>query len=159
MENSNNHTYHLEPGYIYSSNHGDVIRTVIGSCVAVCLWDNEKRVGGVCCYLYAGGKKPKERNGKFSDAAVTQLIKMMKDMGCKKENLGAQIYGGGCRDGYSVKEAEKRVKAGKKILEKLKIKIISEDIGGTMGRKILFDTASGHAAVLKVHDTRQEDWF
>lgn len=159
MEDNYSHTYHLEPGYIYCSNHGDVIRTVLGSCVAVCLWDSEKRVGGVCSYLHAGGKKEKERNGKFSDAAIMQLLKMMKDMGCRRENLKAQIYGGGYKETKYKRNADKRVRAGKKILTKLNIRIVSEDIGGSMGRKILFDTASGHAAVLKVHDTRQDDWF
>lgn len=157
MENS--HTYHLEPGYIYSSNHGDVVRTVIGSCVAVCIWDSELRIGGVCCYMHSGGKKKSERNGRYSEAAITQLIKMMKDMGSRKENLSAQIYGAGCKNGKSKRDGDKRIKSGKKILSKLNIKIISEDIGGSMGRKILFDTASGHAAVLKVHETRQDDWF
>lgn len=159
MEETNSHTYHLEPGYIYSSSHGDVIRTVIGSCVAVCLWDSAKRVGGVCCYLYPGGKKESERNGKYCEAAIAQLLKMMKDMGCRKEDLTAQLYGGGTRNNKLVKDAEKRIKAGRKSLLKHKIEIISEDLGGSMGRKILFDSASGHAAVLKVHDTRQDDWF
>ncbi len=36
--------------------------------------------------------------------------------------------------------------------------VASEDVGGKKGRKILFDTASGHVAVLKVHDLRREDW-
>ena len=159
MKENDSNTYHLEPGYIYTSTTGDVIRAVIGSSVMVCIWDSKKRIGGACNFLYPIAKKKENRNGKFGDVAITHLIKLLEKYGSQKPNLTAQVYGGGSLIKDTQKKYTKNIKTARKTLSKNNIKIVSEDIGGSMGRKILFDTASGHAAVLKVHETRDDDWF
>jgi len=47
----------------------------------------------------------------------------------------------------------------KKVLFKKKISIISEDIGGKMGRKAVFNTSTNSTAVIKVDSLRREDWY
>lgn len=39
--------YFLEPGYVYLASQPTVISGVLGSCVAVCLYDRKRRVGGM----------------------------------------------------------------------------------------------------------------
>jgi chemotaxis protein CheD len=51
------------------------------------------------------------------------------------------------------------VEIARKILREKGIAIASEDVGGSVGRKIVFDLATGHVAVLKVHKVRDEDWI
>jgi chemotaxis protein CheD len=51
------------------------------------------------------------------------------------------------------------VRIAREVLQRKKIAISSEDTGGTMGRKVLFCTGTGEAAVLKTHKIRESDWY
>jgi chemotaxis protein CheD len=153
-------TYHLEPGYIYASSRGDVIRTVVGSCVAVCLWDAKHRMGGMSHFLYPSIDDRAKATAKYGNVAVPALVRMVLDCGGEKPHLTAQIYGGAKltvsdNEGVGVENIE----MAKKVLSEKAIPVISEDVGGNMGRKILFDTISGQVAVLKVHRLRTGDWI
>jgi chemotaxis protein CheD len=152
-------TYHLEPGFIYVSITGDIIRAVIGSAVAVCIWDNKKEIGGACLFNYSKVPKNENRTAKYGDVAIKHLIDLLLKRGSSTTNLKVQIYGGGSLTKDRLKRPSKNIKIARQILKNREIEIISEDIGGSMGRKILFNTKSGHVAVLKVHETRNEDWF
>jgi chemotaxis protein CheD len=156
----NHATYHLEPGYIFASVDGAVIRTVVGSCVAVCLWDDIRVSGGMNHFLYPEIKDKSKMTAQYGNVAIPALIRMMKKIGCSKRNLVAQVYGGGqLYDSKRNCVGQENAEVARQILRKNNIPIISEDVGGKMGRKILFDTCSGHVAVLKVHRLRQEDWI
>jgi len=157
-ENSSN-TYHLEPGSIYVSTTGDVIRSVVGSYIVVCTWDGVKRIGGALCFLYPKVGNREKRTASYGDVAIPHLINLMEKSGASRERMVAQIFGGGSRTKELFSLPKKSLKLARKLLSKNGIEVVSEDVGGSMGRKILFDTASGHAAVLKVHDTREDDWF
>ena len=152
-------TYHLEPGYIYMSSKGDVIRTVVGSCVAVCMWDKRRKFGGMSHFLYPEIKEKSKATACYGNVAVPMLLKLMKDTGSRKKDIVAQIFGGGkLHDATKSNVGDENIAIARRMLEPKGIPIISEDVGGSMGRKILFDTASGQVAILKVHRIRQSDW-
>ncbi len=153
-------TYHLEPGYIFVSVHGAIIRTVVGSCIAVCLWDEKRGFGGMNHFLYPEIHGEEKTTAQYGNIAVPVLIRLMEKIGSSKKNLVAQIYGGGqLYDSKRNRIGEKNISVARSILKDKRIPVISEDIGGKMGRKILFDTDTGHAAVLKVHRLRSNDWI
>ena len=154
-------TYHLEPGYVYVSAKGAVIRTVVGSCVAVSLWDRCKGAGGMNHFIHPQTSKNDSRTTTFGDVALPVLVKMMrKEFGSRKADLHAQIFGGGSPMQINGKTVGKEnVEVAKQFLSHIGIKVVSEDVGGNMGRKILFDTATGQVAVLKVQQLRKDDWI
>ena len=153
-------TYHLEPGYVFVSANAALIRTVVGSCIAVCLWDRKRNYGGMNHFLYPEAARKSKTTAQYGNVAIPALLRMMKNIGSSKKNLVAQIYGGGrLYDSERNRVGEENTEIARKILRDNNITIISEDVGGKMGRKILFDTYSGHAAVLKVHRLRREDWI
>ncbi len=152
-------TYNLEPGYIFASAHGATIRTVVGSCIAVCVWDEKNMFGGMNHFLYPEILEKGRTTAQYGNIAIPALLRLMEKMGSVKKNIVAQVYGGGKL--HTVKEnsvGEQNIAIARKLLCKQKIRIISEDVGGAMGRKILFDTESGQVAVLKVHRLREADW-
>ena len=55
--------------------------------------------------------------------------------------------------------ARENVQMARKILRSHRIKIISEDTGGNMGRKIVYNTQRNEAVVYKVNNLRQGDWY
>lgn len=152
--------YHLEPGYVYVNGKGAVIRTVVGSCVAVLLWDSKLQAGGMNHYIYPHTHAQDERTTKFGNVALPVLLKMMhREFGCKPHDLHAQIYGGASPLQLSQKSVGlENVALARKYLAKAGVAIVSQDVGGYMGRKVLFDTATGQVAVLKVQQLRSEDW-
>ena len=154
-------TYHLEPGFVYASAKGAVIRTVVGSCVAVCLWDRRLMAGGMNHFVHPVTRERDPRTTSFGNVALPVLVKMMrKEFDCRKADLQAQIFGGASpmnRGARSV--GAENVAVARSFLDKTGIAVVSEDIGGYLGRKILFDTATGQAAILKVRQLRSGDWI
>ena len=83
----------------------------------------------------------------------------MKDEGSLLQDLEAQIYGGAqpIQDDLRCLGKE-NVAIARKILKHHEIRIISEDVKGNMGRKIIFNTYTGEVVVLKVKQLRKTDW-
>jgi chemotaxis protein CheD len=137
-----------------------MISTVVGSCIAVCVFDCKQKIGGMNHFQFPVVRSPKQATARYGNVAVSTLINLMIKEGSKNEHLEAQILGGA----YNPEIADKNVgleniKIAKKILTKKKIRIVSEDVGGEKGRKIVFNTNTNELAVVKVDKVRQEDWY
>jgi chemotaxis protein CheD len=150
----------LEPGYIFVPAEPVTIHAVLGSCVAVCLWDQKRQVGGMNHFLWPFTSSPKEATPCYGNVATMELINMMERNGSKKKNLLAQVLGGAMPKLVpNATVGAANVDIARSILQKRGIPICSEDVGGQMGRKIVFDTHTGHVMVLKVHKLRDTDWI
>ena len=150
--------HYLERGCMYVSMGGGVVQTVLGSCVSVCLWDASLKCGGMNHFVYPQTAIKDQATPKYGNVATVALIKLMREEGCSIESLSAHIIGGGHPDGALDSNGWRNVEVARKILKEKGITVLSEDVGGSVGRKIVFDLATGHVAVLKVHKVRTEDW-
>jgi len=151
--------YFLEPGYIYVTLTPTIIQTVLGSSVAVCLFDSRLCCAGINHYMYSRIDNPEKATVRYGNVAIPALLKVMIEAGSRIEDMEAQIFGGACLENNPNENiGEKNIAIARYILEKMNVRIVSEDTGGTMGRKIVFDTTSGHIAVLKVRRLRHTDW-
>lgn len=152
-------SYYLEPGHICCSPVQPTLHTVVGSCVSVCLWDRVLKYGAMNHFLYPATNDPNQATPVYGNVATAELVRMMVESGSKKKDLVAQILGGACpdpnRDHYIGLE---NVRIARQVLERKGVAIVSEDTGGIMGRKVVFDTRTGHVMTLKVHRIREEDW-
>ena len=152
--------YYVEPGYVYFSKKATLLRAVVGSCVAVCLWDKQRKCGGMNHFIKPLAQDKNDATAVYGNAGITALIKMMEDAGCEKSDVVAHILGGGAPDGESSPTlGERNVAAARETLQRKRIAILAEDIGGAIGRKIAFDTATGELAVLKTSNVRTGDWY
>ncbi len=150
--------YHLRPGYIFVNSDPSLISAIVGSGVAVCLWDRVLGIGGMSHFRYPRPHRRDKSTSKFGAVAVATLIKMLLKMGARKENLEAQLFGGGHRYAYAKDIGRKNVKTAKRILKKSRIPIISEDIGGRQSRRVLYHTRTNEVLCMKTAKTRQGDW-
>lgn len=152
--------YFLRPGFIYLPDRPTTISTVLGSSVAVSLYDKSLKTGGMNHFLfpYVGGRQ--KTTALYGNVAVLTLIRMMTDNGSKLSNLEAQIFGGAFNNEYSKRNiGNDNFKSARHILSNQKIKIVSEDVGGELGRKIIFNTANYETGILKVGRLRESDWY
>ena len=156
----NNDHYLLQPGYVFVPNQGISISTVIGSGVSLCIYDKKNKIGGMnhfqLPYIATKGKT----TALYGNVAAIALIKMMLAHGSQRKYLEAQIFGGAYNPNKNDKDiGRENIEIVRKILLKSKISIISEDVGGEKGRKLVFNTSTNEIAVLKVDSLRDADWY
>lgn len=150
--------FFLQPGYIFASDSPHLIHTVLGSCVSVCLWDSKNKYGGMNHYIYSTASKGKQ-NAKYGDISVPYLIRLMRNMGSKIEDIKAHIIGGGQNPELSSNVGAENIEIAEKILTMKGIEYVVKDVGGTIGRKVVFNTENGEILVYKVLNVRKSDWY
>jgi len=126
-----------------------VLTTVLGSCVACCLYDARARVGGMNHFLLAepgeGARFDKREAERFGLYAMELLINEMLKAGGSRNNLRAHLYGGAnLHPGMQAIGTANAVFA-KGFLERDGIPLIHEDLGGVQARRVDFKAASGQA--------------
>lgn len=128
----------------------DTLKTVVGSCIALCLWDSTTSSGGMVHIMMpkSNGNKA-EQKGKYADTAVETLLNEMIGQGCKQEAIVAKIAGGASMFYHKNEKIEeqhigkKNSRIVKKILHEFNVPLKSEDTGGTAGRRIVFNPSTG----------------
>lgn len=139
--------YFLQPGYIFVTEENYIVETVLGSCVAVCLWDEENKIGGVNHYIYPECTNKSERTARYGNVSIPYMIKMMREKGAQIHKLKAYAIGGARNIHLSSIVGDGNIKIAREILDKYKIKLIQTDFGGIRGRKIYFDTSTGNLKI------------
>ena len=142
---------YLLPGRLYVSSEPCAVTTILGSCVAVCLWDCALRAGGVNHYLLPHWAGPHQSSARFGNLAVERLIAETLDLGGRRRDLRAKVFGG-ARILESPPEGAghlgaRNVEVARQILAHENIPIVAEDVGGNGGRKLVFHTEDGNAWV------------
>ena len=118
------------------------LETVLGSCVAICLYDRTREISGMNHYLLPDGGATL----KHGDWSTAKLINGMKKAGCKQKNLTAKVFGGACMMGTEFSNqsiGELNIQMAKKVLGKWHIPIVVEQTGGQKGVRIILESWSG----------------
>lgn len=152
--------YHLKPGYIYVTPKPVLISTVAGSCVAVCIFDQRQKWGGMSHFLFPKMDRKGKPTPQYGNLAIPALIRMLRKQGSRIDHLEAQIFRGGSRspeDSNGI--GPHNAKIARKILKKREIPFVSEDIGGVKGRRILYHTVTNEALVMRTSKIRWGGWF
>ena len=139
------------------------IATLLGSCVAVCLYDPELRMGGMNHFMLPDmGKRDHATHDTLlsGDYAMEALLNGMLMKGAKKNRLQAKAFGGGTiianLAGTGI--GERNVAFAKEWLKTEGIPLIASDFLGPWSRKVIFEPASGDAFCRRMEreDTQAE---
>ncbi len=136
----------LYPSTLFASKDPYIVKTILGSCVAICLYDPVLKVGGINHYMLPNWSGNDLASPKYGNIAIEKLIERMVQIGSKKENLLAKIFGGGdliAPDGSAMLIGERNIRMARIMLDDKKIPIVASSTGGRKGRKILFFTDTG----------------
>ena len=74
-------SYYLEPGFIYFPAEPTAVRTVVGICVAVCLWDKLLKQGAMNHFMHPRTTNPAAATPKFGNVATAEMLAMMERAG------------------------------------------------------------------------------
>jgi len=128
--------------------------TNVGSCIALCIHDLMNKCGGLAHIMLPASKDPSNENFpyKYADTAVPTLAKILT-LGKSSVRLVAKIAGGSNMfptiKGRLLNIGAKNVEAVKQALATNGIRLLAEDVGGTWGRRVSFDTATGLVYIRK----------
>lgn len=143
----------------------DLIRTSgLGSCVGVVLYDLAREIAGLAHIMLPTSSLAKQEEfnqAKYADTALVQLVSMLKEKGARTASLTAKIAGGAQMFQFTsgsdmMRIGPRNVEAVKSELEKLRIPILAEDVGGNSGRTIEFDPRKGSLMVRTVNKGTHE---
>ena len=136
----------LYPSTLLVSNSPSVVTTILGSCVAVCLYDPILKIGGINHYMLPLWNGEGLASPKYGNIAIEKLVEKMYQQGSKKTNLVAKVFGGGEVIDTTIKQfniGERNIKIAKEMLEMYNIPIVAQSVGGKFGRKIQYTTNTG----------------
>lgn len=139
-------TFYLYPSAMAVYNRKVLVHTILGSCVAVCLYDKVLNIGGINHYMLPLWNGEGLSTPKYGNVAIDKLIDKMLANGSRKEHLVAKIFGGGevletDFKGFNI--GPRNIEIARHMLKEYKIPVLAQSTGGKLGRKIVFNTQSG----------------
>lgn len=124
-----------------------VIKTSLGSCVGVVLYDSKQKVGGMLHLMLPNCNDRDGKPGKYADTGIPLLLDLLVNKAKSKKNaLTAKIFGGAKMFSVSSEVfdiGKANIEETEKILGQFGIKILSSRVGGTKGHQITLDTETG----------------
>jgi chemotaxis protein CheD len=140
---------YLLPGQLHVSAEACQIKTILGSCVAICLLDKQRSTGGMNHFLLPSSQEGQSASLRFADVATSVLLERLRVLGCRPPNLRAKVFGGAAifqnRDRYAASLGAQNVAAALYLMKRAGIPVIAQETGGPQGRKIVFNTDDGVA--------------
>ncbi len=140
---------------------GDVLRTILGSCVGICLYDPVAKIGGLSHIMLPTYKTGSSSKKKYADTAIPMMLNEMLARGAEHKRIIAKIIGGSQMFNLSSNSimseiGRSNVDKSREILISMKFDIVSEDTGGNYGRTIDFYLNDGS---IKVKSIGKEDIY
>lgn len=136
-----NNIIRLNLGEHYITPSEKIISTILGSCISVCLYDEENDINGMNHFVLPKQSESNVLNRfRYGEHSLPGLVKEMIGRGALKKNLKAKVFGGGNIINHIEGVGRKNIDYVRNFLTNEKIPIINEDLGGSHGRRIYFDT-------------------
>lgn len=136
----------------------DILMTAgLGSCIGVCIHDPISKVGGLAhIMLPSANGNPGTNPYKYADTAITLMFQEILGLGASKVRLKAKMAGGAQMFSFPgrptvLKIGDRNAEAVLQELKRLGIPLLVFDTGGTFGRTIHFDVATGDLKVRTIN--------
>ena len=148
------------PGEFFVHDEDVLVMTTLGSCIAACLWDRERRVGGMNHFLLpdGGGTSGGDASGRYGSFAMDLLIGELVKRGATRSTMEAKVFGGGAVIGgmSSLNVGERNTQFVLEYLRTERITVVSKDVMDVYPRKVCFLPASGKAMVKRLATTNTD---
>ena len=131
---------------------GMLVTYALGSCIGICLHDPVLKIGALVHIMLplnmeAGRKSPM----KYADTGIRETLKQMEAKGAARSRITAKIAGGAKMfedsSGSLGSIGQRNIESVRLTLRKEGIRLLKEDVGGSVARTLLFDVNSGLGCV------------
>jgi chemotaxis protein CheD len=144
--------YIAQGEYAIGVQQDEVIATVLGSCVAVCLYDADRRMGGMNHILLPAGDSADDRRMLFGAHSMEVLINELMKRGASRQTLRAKIFGGACMIDTLGRAGQMNGEFAERYLQSEGIPVESRSLGGALARRVEFWPATGRARMRFIED-------
>ncbi len=130
-------------------NPGNLVAPGIGSCLAITLYDPRLKVGALAHSMLARHRPGSDNHSaKYVDTAIDEMLKRMKILGGRKEDIECKLIGG-ANMFTNIKSdiGKENVISAKKKLKENGIKLVGESVGGSVGKSVEFSVVTGIVTV------------
>ncbi len=136
-------------GQIAAGESPQRMRAILGSCIGVALYHAGRKAGVMAHIVLPDSAGRDGSPGKFADTAVPQMLTLLRQQGLPTHALTAKLAGGANMFNGSgpLQIGDNNAQAVDAALRKAGIRIVGRDVGGSRGRRVAFDCASGEMTV------------
>ena len=152
------------PGEFYVSKTGEMVVTVLGSCISACIRDVQLGIGGMNHFMLPiQGEHSTENWGsatssasRYGNWAMEFLINEILKLGGTRRNLEIKVFGGGNVLSNMTDIGERNIAFVKKYIYEENFEIASSDVGDIYPRKVLYFPDTGAVKVRKLKQTQND---
>ncbi len=152
------------PGEFYVSRHGEMIVTVLGSCVAACIRDRQLGIGGMNHFMLPVQHEHSSENwggefglaSRYGNWAMEYLINAILKLGGTRRNLEIKLFGGGNVLNSMTEIGTRNIEFVERYVYEENFEIAAQDLGGIYPRKVLYFPDTGAVKVRKLKETSND---
>jgi chemotaxis protein CheD len=145
----------LSPGGFHVTDQDEVISTVLGSCVCVCVHDVTLKIGGMNHFMVPGGDSEhashsQEELLRLGNYSMPHLLDQMYSMGAKKHSLEVKVFGGGAIISTAGEIGSSNIDFIQRYIMKHQLNLVSHHLGGQFPRKVNYFPITGQVYVKRL---------
>lgn len=155
---------YLKPGEMHFAETPTIVTTVLGSCVSVVMYSIRHGAGAICHGMlpsYKGSGSPdfiSQEGLRYVDFAIERMLKKFYDKGIAESELDVKLFGGAemlpnSHSSANLTVGKQNVEIAQKIIKARNLDLVTFDVGGLQGRKIIFYTHTGDVFLKRLRKT------
>lgn len=136
------------PGEVYVTRNHELVSTLLGSCIAVCMRDRVSNVGGMNHFKLPASSSPTKsaNNANYGLYAMELLINEIMKNGGNRNNLECAVFGGGKVVSSMTSDiGDKNIAFVTQFLKEERIQVVQMKTGGTCALQVYYHPISGNA--------------
>ncbi len=155
------------PGEYYVTRHQELIVTVLGSCVSVCVRDPLRRIGGMNHFMLpshstnGGGWEVDDPSQatRYGSFAIETLLNELIKRGSRRRDLEIKVTGGGAVLAGMTNVGKMNVAFAREFLKAEGLHVVGEDVEDIYPRKVYYQPLTGRVRVLKLKKLANDTIF
>ena len=158
----------LLPGEYYVTTAGEMVGTVLGSCVSACVRDRRLGIGGMNHFMLpldasqgtsVWGTAVSAAT-RYGNVAMERLINDILKLGGRRDSIEVKLVGGGkVLGGMTTDIGARNIEFVRKYVSDEGFEVSGEDLGDIYPRKVLYFPDSGKLRVKKLTAVRNDTLF
>ncbi len=159
---------YLKPGEIFISDKPSLVKTVLGSCISVTMFNSRLRLGAICHGLLP---ECNEMNGcncnclagaRYVDCSIRNMLEELHSLGILNNEIDVKMFGGANMfktvpsRSNPINVGEQNVRAALKIMGESNLRLAASDTGGSSGREIIFIPNTGEVFLKRLVSNEME---
>ena len=152
------------PGELYVSTHGEMIVTVLGSCISTCIRDRRLGIGGMNHFMLPmqgehstnWGSDPASAAARYGNWAMEYLINAIIKLGGNKRDFEVKVFGGGKVLANVTDVGLTNIEFVKSYLQSEMLTTVASDVGGAYARKVLYFPDTGRVKLRRLLHVNNE---